>query len=411
MATLSILSQPPQELTPAYRPIIYTFLVVGAVTDYPAALSVQPYVDGVAFGNPIRLEPYLMEDSGGNTLHYFRLNLSERVQRFFSNDNFFPALGSGGAIGSDNFQAPLQVVASFYYPNANGILTLQVNEQQSTEFPVLNAYRRGEETDSLELYDLGATTVTPSSVLWLTRKPVNSILCIDDNELLGIFTKGLTAYRIRAFDDSGALQSEGVAFLDISTFGADEVNIIPVGPVNINAISTWYSGSVTIDSDTRYYLIQGGWIFGSSFLSLTPLRRYYIVPSDCRRHRIHFLNSFGIPDSFTIWNNRIREYEVQNQIYQRPILGTGALTDGGTRDVQKKGRISISSPVGNLTNEEQGWLGREFALSAAIMVEEDGAYVPYILQPGTFGVDNDNDANPTLNFTLLQSRGEDSQRN
>lgn len=411
MATLSISSQPPQELTPAYRPIVFNFQVIGDTTEFPAAISVQAFVNGSAFGLSIPVQPYKVEDSGSQTIHYFNLNLAERVQRFFSLDKFFVEPGTADAVSSADYQASLSLTASFYYPNSDGILTLESTTQSSTPITVINAFRRGEETESLELYDVFTSPTNPNEVKFLTRKPTASMVSLDDSEYLGLYAKGITAYRIRAYDQSGASQGDAVAFTSISSYGAEEVNQIPVGPANINAVASWFSGSVTIDSDTRYYLIQAGWVLNTTFFSLSEIRRYYLVPSDCKIHRIHFINSFGCMDSFTIWNNRAKTFQVESQVFQRPIIGTGLITDGGTVDIQRKGRVSIESPVGNLTSEEQEWLSRDFAMAAAVRVEEDGKMIPFYLQPGTFTIKDSADANPVLSFTMLQSRSDISQRN
>lgn len=413
MATITIVNQPSQQLTPAYFPMPYEIQVVGDPTDYDAVIKIQPYLNGAAFGGVITIPPHTLEDAGSNTIHKFSFNLAERVQRYFDPGNFFLPVGLDYPDRSADYQAEVYIVVSFLYPDADGILQAVAGTATSTTFPVINGYRRGNEDADLSDYDVSAFTGSPTRIKWLTRKPVNSIICLDDSEYVTIWAKGLTAVRLRAYDSDGALQGEGVLFLDLSTYGANEVNCIPIGPANINAIDPgdWFSGSVEIDEDTRYYLVQAGWILGSNFSALTELRRYYVVPSYTRKHRVHFINSFGFQESLSIYNNRLIEYQTQSSTFTKPLQDAASLIDGGEVDLQKRGRYQISSPIGNLSREEQEWLAFEFAMSPRVMVQEGSNLIPFRIAAGTWPGLDDDDANPVLSFDLIRSRSEVSQRN
>ena len=415
MATVTITSEPVQDLQAVYRPLFYRFQVSGSITNELAALSVQVYVNGAVFGAPIPVSPYEVEDLGSFHIHRFELNIAGRVQQFFDMAEFLPTVAKGEATVGSSLQASVHIVVSSYYPDANGVLQLDPTTKTSQAVTVINAFRWSDEDPSLEYYDLFASPAVPSQAKFLTRKPGRVIVADDDTEFLGLYCKGFSSMRVRAYDFEGALIDEGTILLGASSYGAEEVTILPVGPANINAIAPgdWTTGGpVTIDSSVRYYIIQAGLVInGTTFWTLSELRRYYVVPNYCKKHRIHFINSFGCPDSFTIWNSERVEYSVDGETYERALPSNPGLIDPGTLKVQNTGRLSVTSPVGNLTRADQEFLAREFSMSPRIWTEKNGQYIPVFIESGNFDVLNTSETSQELTFSIRHSRRDFSQRN
>ena len=221
--------------------------------------------------------------------------------------------------------------------------------------------------------------------------------------------------RVLAYDRDGVEQGDGQIITGATVYGTEELTILPVGPANINAIDPgdWLpnTGPVVIDEDTRYYIIQAGWHCpDGNFTNLSEVRRYYLVPNGCRKHRIHFINSFGVPDSFSIFNSNIEDFIVKSETYTKPLPADYGLLDGGERRVQAAGKMMIKSPVGNVRLIDREWLAREFSLSPDIRLEIGGEYIPATLRDGTFPV-NDSEADaPSITFTLDYARETRGQR-
>lgn len=418
MSSLTITQQPSQELQPAYTPLVYLFRVYGpsgSTTSVSAAALAQVFINGVAYGSPIPLSPYEVIP-GASYTHFFELNISDKVQEFFDMADFLPSVAAPTPAVGSNLQAEVYVVFSHYYPDSDGILQLNGTAQSSIPFMAINGWRRADEDKSLQYYDLFDSPAVPSQARFLTRKPARVVVGSQDTEFLGLYAKGFSAMRVRTYDAGGALLEEGQIFIGVSTYGSEEVVILPVGPANINAIPSgdWINGTgpVSIDSDVRYYIIQAGLgLADGSFWTLSELRRYFVVPDYCQKHRIHFINSFGCPDAFSIWNSEQFEIDVDGETYERALPDNPGIIDPGTLTIQNSGRLSISSPVGNLTREDQEFLAREFAMSPRVWIQQGATYLPARVDSGNFDIADTGESSQELTFSLLYSRREFSQRN
>lgn len=419
MADTVIVSGPSVELSPAYRPLNYAMYVNGPDRDRAAALLVQVKVNGTNLGDPIPIEHNRFTDFGGGqgSWSFFDFNIAERVQTFFKLENFWPNIAEPVAQASSEFQALVSIEVSTLYPDADGILQLEPTTISSQEIPVINAYRREVESSSLADFSVFTTSQqNPTQIKFLTRKPDRVLVSLDDTEFLGLWTEGLFSMRILSFDRNGVQQGDGQIVSGATGFGLPELAILPVGPANINAIDPgdWLAntGPVTIDEETKYYIIQAGWHCpDGSFSNFSEIRRYYIIPSGCRSYRVHFINSFGVPDSFSIFNTKIEDFVVSSDYFTSPVPPDFGVLDGGDRRVQASGVVRIKSPIGNVRLVDRRWLAREFSLSVDVRLEIGGQYIPAVLKDGAFPIEDSGADAPSITFTLDYAKRTISQRN
>lgn len=409
----SITGQPLLELSPAYRPLEYNVIVSGDPANIPAALEVGVQVNGTQFKGRIPVEAFAFDNSGASALSSFNFNVAERVQAFFNMANFFPPVAAPIPLVNPNNVALVKIAVYTLYPNASGELVDAGTEIFSQTVPVINAWRRAEEEATLAPYDVG--NVGTTTVKFLTRKPSRSIVCLDDTEFLGLYTRNLFSFRIIAYDQNGVEQANGQLLTGATQFGLEELVVLPVGPANINAVDAgdWLvnTDQVVIDSDTWYYVVQAGWHCpDGNFYALSEIRRYYLVPSSCRKHRVHFMNSFGVPDSVSIFNNEQVEFLTKSETFTRPLPASFGIVDEQKSRVQTIGRIEIKSPISNITNEERVWLAREMSMAPMVRLEQAGQYIPAVIKDGDFVVKDSDNPLDNITFRIEYSQEEYSQR-
>lgn len=388
-------------------------VVSGAATDYPAAIEVAVIINGVQIGERIPVGPFGFISGVSSAFSFFSFSVSERVQQYFDMSKYWPVPGAPGAMADPSFVGLVELEIYTLYPNfATNVLEDAGTTEYSQKFPVINAWRRSDEEPRLVDYD--ASQATLPNLKFLTRKPNRSIVTLGDSEWLGLYTNGLFSYRIYAVQYDGTVQ-DGQLLTGATVFQTEEATILGVGPANINAVpgGSWLAntGPVVIDEDTRYYLVQAGWHCpDGNFVNFTTIRRYYLVPDSCQKHRVHFINSFGMPDSFSIFNNEQVQYLTESEQYTRALPSEFGIVDESLARVQAKGRMQISSPVGNITDEHAQWLAREFSMSPMVRVEEAGQYIPVVVKDGNFAVQDTEEPLDRITFTLEYSQAELSQR-
>ena len=250
---------------------------------------------------------------------------------------------------------------------------------------------------------------------FLTRKPDKVLLSLGDSETLGVWAKNLTNVRVISYDADGAQQADG-RFNIGTTFGENKLALLPVGPANINAIpaGSWLSPNdqVTIDTDTSYYVVQAGLhLPDGTWNGYSDLRTFFVIPSTCRQHRVHFINPFGVPDSFSIWNNKKVDFAVAGVDYTRPLPADFGIVNESAARQQATGRVQVKSAISNITDADREWLARDFSISNSVRLEDEGQYIPVKVKGGTFPVADSADLLDSISFTLEYSQVDIGIRN
>jgi hypothetical protein len=415
-AITTIVQQPAVELWAAYRPLEYSVLVVGDPSAVAAEIDVQIHINGQPFGQPFPVRHFRHDSLLSASYSSFVFNVNNQVQAFFDQRLFYPDIATGAPLNRVDFVANVQVEIITYYPDVDQVLQLDpAATDTSTAVPVINAYRRAEESRQMTEYYAPTATSQPLQVKFLTRKPARTIVTLTDSEYLAVYAAGLYSMRILAYDQDGTSVA-GQIEIGATAYGAEEMAILPVGPANINAIpvSAWLANTsqVTISSTTKYYIVQVGWHCpGGSFTNLSEVRRYYLVPDDCQTHRVHFINSFGAPDAFSIFNSKNVAISTASEQMTRPLAASYDVDAEAQQVVSRRSQVTVKTPIGGLTKEERVWLVEEFSRCTNLRLEQDGIYIPARLRDVSASIVDTEAPLDSIVFTIDYSQTTLSQRN
>lgn len=408
-----IVGAPLQELLPAYRPMQYQVSVAGTLTDFKAALKVDVYINGAKYGSTLPYEPKIFVNNIGAAVNGFEFTVHERVQQYFKEINYWPDLASSTPLVSTAFVAKVKIRVVTLYPDSAGVLQEEAGFVDSPEVPVINAWRRSDESASLRAYDMTTKGATDQLKL-LTFKPSRSIVTLTSSEWLGVYVKGLTSLQIISYQADGT-ETKGQIAVGSTVFQAEELAIVPVGAANINAIDIgdWLpnTSQVVIDENTTHYIVQAGWHCpDGNFVGFTQIRRYHLVPDDCLKYRVHFINAFGAVDSFGVYNQEAVSFAVSSETYTKALPANFGIIDENTTKVQSTGRLSVEASVGNITKEVRKWLARELPMAPMVRLEKGGQFYPVTVENGTFPIEDTEQPLAKVNFTLVYSQADTSQR-
>lgn len=349
---------------------------------------------------------------GGITISAFEFDIRSQIQSLLSLENF-PALGTPGVFTNGNWQTSVSVDLYEWHPDADGILQKDATPTTLGPFDAIPSTRFSDDPQNLEEHIWSLTIPAQSLTSPLTRKPVYTLISLDDSEWIPIWDESMTHARVRVFGLDGSLVSDGI-FETGHTLGDDpQVRQIAVGPAQLNQMTgaDYISGTpASIDANVGMYVVQVGALLSPTFfLGWIPNRQYYVKPSFCRTARVHFLNSFGFVDSFSVWNNLTEEYQTSVFLSEKsqPIQFDPSLP--GTYRVSAQGRRSLGLTVGGITEEQRLWLSRELGLSVQIKLERNSELFAVHMEENTFVLSDTGDRVPEIPFNLLYSNSDNSQ--
>lgn len=405
----------PIGLLPAFEPLRFTVqeMLTTAHSRSPA-LSVSVSGSSLTVSPETVVTPVRVETVGGSYLYTFDVDVRSEVAALLST-TLRPPLGAPGVTVFDRAQDEITVSFFPWLPDLanNEILVRGITPEVAQPFEVIPAFRYKDEDQGLDAHEWSNQVPNNEAVLPLTRKPTSTLICLDDSEWVPVWSEGMTHFRIRSFDASGALISDGVVATGYGTSPTSRVLMIGVGPANINAIdpADYVQGSpVSITDSTARYLIQiGGICNGGFFLPFIQNRDYYLKPQFCRSARIHFINSFGLLDSFSVWNNYTVEYGTSVFFSERGKSDVSDLSIPSRYRTSAEGRKSASFTVGYLTKQQQQWLARELPMSIQVWTETGRGLEAVHINEGSFIISDTEQAIPELSFETIFSNFDNSQ--
>lgn len=404
----AITREPLYEVVPAYRPIPYTVHTVVNSLEFSANIELEVYVNGSGTGLR-RYPPTETQIQNGQTLHIYELDIQEILQDQFDND--WP-LQNAPAIGG---QKSDELLKEFYVkfwdllPNSDGQLVRDESSLATSQtINVLNAYRDIDK--AADVADNFMANGYPFQ--WLTHKPDRQIIGLEDSEVLAAITDNFMQVEVIAYDSVGSQVGRGMFNSGIVTFGERSVCQVAIGPANINALQSgdWFFGSVTIDSDVKYYTITGGvGCTNGDFQPTVAPRRYFVGDTDCRTYRFRYLNSFGQYETLDVYENALEQYQTESLSYEQSLPLVYDAADRGQGKQVVWGSRTIQLVTRDRSLEEMEWF-REFAKTVSLYVESGSNLIALILSDGQFTTLDASRALHPLSFTATYATRDRSQR-
>jgi len=347
------------------------------------------------------------------TLTYtFNVDVSGRLQAFFDNLNLFPGLDTYTSGVSDAYGIDYKLEATSVRATGADDTYQDVATVSSSAITSVNAYRDLSKTQNMDSYD--ANTTNPHS--FFTNKPDLSVVDYSTNEFLLVHDAN-SCYRVQVQFYTGVLDTTPAAtrefFITGTTVGENntgKIGIVGIGPVNIDAVGAagrFVSGAaVPMESNgIKKYDI----IVQDSGPTQVSLQRTYYVQACNPIYRIHFVNQLGGIDSLLVsrYKNETTRFDGTN--YATPKTSANTAQESGVQVLQKVGTQGIAFKM-VVTQEEMEWL-RQLALSPAVRLEKDGAYISIVVTKAEFTPDDDLGQTYTLDFEAEYSNRIEGLRN
>lgn len=403
-----IIGVPLEDILPVYEPIVFRLQTQVATTTFSAAIEVEVYVNGSALNITKLYDPVQVDDDGVFTTFTYEIDLSGKLQDAFDNDAAFLPLNYAGDRKSDALLFETYFRAYDWLPDATtGQRVRSAGYTQSQITHTLNAYRRADQTATVR--DHWGANGFPFE--FLTEKPSRVLVGLEDSEYISAISDSVYHWKIVTYDENGATVDTGYFSSSLVNVGETTILQTGIGPANINAVSSWFYGSATIDDTIKFYTVIGGvGCTDGTWTDVSVLRRYYVVDMSCREYRFHFLNNFGQHETFDVFNNSIEEYRVKSEHFEQ-TLPVDRLSSSRSRNrLVATGDATINCFAENLTPDEREWV-RSFAMSTNIYLEKDDQLFAVVMNDSTFEYKNNRRALASVQFTLDFSIQDQSQRN
>ena len=414
---ISIASEPKTgDLIAAYIANANDFEVDVTVStgELPAKIKTTVYGYKIGTGTVIHTSNELQHEYNSlATLTYtFNVDVAGRLQAFFDNLNLFPTLDTYTSGVSDAYGIDYKLEATSVRATGADDTYQDVATVSSSAITSVNAYRDLSQTQNLDSYD--ANTTNPHS--FFTSKPDGVVVDYSTNEFLLVHDAN-SCYRVQVQFYTGVLDTTPAAtrefFITGTTVGENntgKIGIVGIGPVNIDAVGAagrFVSGvAVPMEANgiKKYDII----VQDSGPTQVSVQRTYYVQACN-PIYRIHFVNQLGGIDSLLVsrYKNETTRFDGTN--YATAKTSSNTAQESGVQVLQKVGTQGIAFKM-VVTQDEMEWL-RQLALSPAVRLEKDGAYISIVVTKAEFTPDDDLGQTYTLDFEAEYSNRIEGLRN
>jgi hypothetical protein len=313
------------DLVPAYKPI--SFYVINSVSNGVVQISADIYINGTLAATVY--SDKIVTDFGGGFFG-FLIDVSAPIR-----DNLtykLLASGTGNETADDKAQARVTVnIFEWYVDSGTNLLTKNVVFVAISDlFISLNATRQGNELISLARHLQGSGTMEGIPFTNRPSVPENIKMKIGESEFLGIYADTATHYMVLCYNSSGIAFRGGIRSMSFTVHGGIRSNAtrqIGVGAENINnsTFSTWFNGLPLplIDDQVKKYIV--GWgvpitIFGLELFQGSFMT--YAMGERCDTRRFHWMNRYGLPDSYSFQKFTDLTQESSPDRYEKPLINT-----------------------------------------------------------------------------------------
>ena len=354
----------PQLFTPGSNPVVWTFS-----SDETAQPNFS-YIVEVYVNNILHSTHQVFPQNG----IYAKFNASEIARGLLSS----PLLLDGSLVTL--YETAFDIIGIIVYEQYGTPPAIQASNDSNKKY-VFNAALRHQDFVNWDYWDYNITTANPlSGIAYLTSWPrTYKYLCgLNEKVFLGFISNdsGLNV-DIRLFNAANTL----IAFSVGNAIPFQPLNVIDASPQNIINNTAITSGDF---STCVYYTVRTRGQGGGGYIRATESFKIYI-DTECQRYpskRLHWLNKFGVWDSFTfdlvstdstkVEGNRYEKekgiWEDENYVYP--------LYQGEGTTFSKRAEDTLTLNSDWLKQDVQQWLVRELYESPKVYLESSGSFEP-----------------------------------
>lgn len=302
------------------------------------------------------------------------LNLSALGKTFFCTDIKPEAFGVlGGEYNNINTLSlrNMGVYIKYEKVNTEGILEDIGVTDNAIDIELVNAA-----LDICEAQNLDNYITAASNRCFLTNRPETLSICNDDNDFLQYYTTGINAFQVSIYSDPDSIVPRAEDnFNDAPIISGGLIASVGAGPVNINDVSTWNGGGVTVlHTDHRYTFCAG--FFDTILLTFTPVTKKmtFIIKDCCEdvKCTLFFMNRKGGVDRYSFDNVKVKRDSPSSGFYEKVKRELFDKSDYGRQKYDSKDKTLLTLESNNICTEVANWL-RELQTSTRVykQVEED----------------------------------------
>ena len=362
----------PQLFTPGSNPVVWTFS-----SDETAQPNFSYIVE--VYVNSILHSTHQVFPQNGI---YAKFNASEIARGLLSS----PLILDGTLVTLYNSAFDYYTIT--VYEQYGTPPAIEASDSSNLQY-VFNAALRHQDFVNWDYMNYNVSTFNPiAGISYLTSWPrTYKYLCgLNEKVFLGFFTDDSNVdVNIRLYNAANSLIVSSLG----NSIAFQELNVIDASPQNIINNTAITSGDF---STCVYYTFRTNATGGGPYIRATEYFKIYI-DTECQRYpsrRLHWLNKFGVWDSFTfdlvstdstkVEGNRYEKekgiWEDENYVYP--------LYQGEGTTFSKRAEDTLTLNSDWIKQDVQQWLVRELYESPSVYLESDGNFEPVNVTNATY---------------------------
>ena len=363
----------PQVFTPGSNPVVWTFS-----SDETAQANFS-YIVEVYVNSILHSTHQVFQQSG----IYAKFNASEIMRGLLSS----PLITDGSL--TTLYSSAFDLVDLVVYEQYGTPPVIEASDDSDSTY-VFNASLRHPDFVNWDYQDYNISTTNPQSsgMLYLTSFPRSrKYFCgLTEKIFLGVISNDVSLeLDIRLFDSANVLIVSSLG--NAITF--QQLTVIDASPTTIDANTAITAGNF---ASAAYYTIRTNATGGGAYLGKSEVFKIYI-DTECQRYpstRLHWLNKFGVWDSFTFTLVSTHSTKVEANRYERE---KGIWDDedyiyplyqGEATTFSKRAEDILTLNSDWIKEDVQQWLVRELYESPSVYMESDGEFEPVNVTNATY---------------------------
>ena len=362
----------PQLFTPGSNPVVWTFS-----SDETAQPNFSYIVE--VYVNSILHSTHQVFPQNGI---YAKFNASEIARGLLSS----PLILDGTLVTLYNSAFDYYTIT--VYEQYGTPPAIEASDSSNLQY-VFNAALRHQDFVNWDYMNYNVSTFNPiAGISYLTSWPrTYKYFCgLNEKVFLGFFTDDSNVdVNIRLYNAANSLIVSSLG----NSIAFQELNVIDASPQNIINNTAITSGDF---STCVYYTFRTNATGGGPYIRATEYFKIYI-DTECQRYpsrRLHWLNKFGVYDSFTfdlvstdstkVDGNRYEKekgiWDAENYVYP--------LYQGEGTTFSKRAEDTLTLNSDWIKEDVQQWLVRELYESPSVYLESDGNFEPVNVTNATY---------------------------
>ena len=363
----------PQVFTPGSNPVVWTFS-----SDETAQANFS-YIVEVYVNSILHSTHQVFQQSG----IYAKFNASEIMRGLLSS----PLITDGSLVTL--YTSAFDLVELIVYEQYGTPPVIEASDDSDPTY-VFNAALRHPDFVNWDYQDYNISTTNPQSsgMLYLTSFPRSrKYFCgLTEKIFLGVISNDVSLeLDIRLFDSANVLIVASLG--NAITF--QQLTVIDASPTTIDANTAITAGNF---ASAAYYTIRTNATGSGAYNGRSEVFTIYI-DTECQRYpstRLHWLNKFGVWDSFTFTLVSTHSTKVEANRYERE---KGIWDDedyiyplyqGEATTFSKRAEDILTLNSDWIKEDVQQWLVRELYESPSVYMESDGEFEPVNVTNATY---------------------------